>query len=99
MRIIEKYVDQIAEELESAQNYAESYIECKVENDMTWANKYKEMANQELTHAMNIHERASTEITKLNAVLTAPISMQETWEKSHKEWVEKTAWIKLMLTM
>lgn len=99
MRSIKNYVEAIDEELEDAKDYAEKYVERKAKGDMQSANRYKEMANDELKHASYIHEWAVKEIDEISKVYTAPIEMQEAWEKAHKEYVEKVAWIKQMLAM
>ena len=99
MRTIKKYVESIEEELEDAQRYAENYIEHKVRGDMSKANRYHEMAEDELKHAGYIHGFATEEIQNISKVYTAPVEMQEKWEKEHKRFVEKTAWIRQMLVM
>jgi hypothetical protein len=66
---------------------------------MPRANKYKEMATDELKHTTYIHEMAVQEIEELKKVYTAPAEMLEKWEKAHKEYVEKVAWIRQMLTL
>lgn len=99
MTIIKKYVEHIEEELEGAKDYAEKYVEHKVWNDMTKANKYKEMAHDELRHAMTIHEFATEQVHEISKVYTPPVEMMEKWEKAHKEYVEKVAWIRQMLNM
>ena len=99
MRSIKYFVDAISEEIEDAKEYAEKYVECKAKGDMHTANRYKEMSNDELKHAMWLHEMAVAEITEISKVYVAPIAMQEAWDKSHREFTEKTAWIKQMLTM
>lgn len=99
MRKIKELADNICEELEGAKCYAEKYIELKVNGDSSWAGKFKIMANDELTHAMNLHEYAVGEINKLKAVYTPPQDMLDKWDKVHAEYVEKAAWIKQMLTM
>lgn len=99
MTIIKKYVEDIEEELEGAKEYAEKYVECKVKDNMAAANRYKEMAMDELKHSSYLHEWAVAEIEKISKVYTPPVEMMEKWEKSHREYVEKTAWIKQMLSM
>ena len=99
MRAIKKYVDMMKDEIESAKEYAEQYVEHKAKNDMQTATRDKEMANDELTHANYEHEWAVKEIDKISKVYTAPIEMQEVWEKTHKKYVEEVAWIKQMLAM
>lgn len=58
MKKIKEYVEAIDEELEGAKEYAEKYVECKAKDNMQSATKYKEMANDELKHAMYEHEWA-----------------------------------------
>ena len=99
MKMIKKYVEAIDDELHGAKEYAEKYVECKVRGNSSAATRYKEMANDELKHAMYQHEWAVKEIDDLSKVYTAPVEMQEAWEKSHKEYVERVAWIKKMLEM
>jgi hypothetical protein len=99
MRAIKKYVEAIDEEIEGAKEYAERYVECKAKGDMSKANRYKEMASDEIKHAMYIHEWAIAEIEEIKKVFVPPVDMLEKWEKSHKEYVEKVAWIKQMLSL
>lgn len=99
MKSIKNYVDAIDDEIEGAKEYAEKYVECKAKGDMQSANRYKEMATDELKHATYEHEWAVNEIERISKIYTAPVEMQEAWEKSHKEYVEKVAWIKQMLAM
>ena len=99
MRAIKKYVDMMKDEIESAKEYAEQYVEHKAKNNMQTATRYKEMANDELKHANYEHEWAVKEIDEISKVYTAPIEMQEVWEKAHKKYVEEVAWIKQMLAM
>lgn len=99
MTKIKKLAEHIEEELCGAKDYAEKYVECKAKGDMQWANRYKEMAQDELKHAGYIHDRSIQEIEELNKVFKPTQKMQEKWDKSHAEFVEKTAWIKQMLTL
>lgn len=99
MTKIKKLADEMKDELCSAKEYAEEYLSFKAEENTTWANRYKEMANDELKHANYIHERAVTEIEELREVYTPPQKMLDKWEKDHNKYIEKAAWIKQMLTM
>lgn len=99
MKKIKVLVDQIEEELESAKEYAETYLDFKAKGNSNWASRYKGLADDELRHAMVIHDRAVEEINALSSVYTPPVEMQEAWDKSHKTFVEKSAWIKQMLSM
>lgn len=99
MRSIKAYVEHIDEELEGAKDYAEKYVEAKAKGNVSMANKYKEMASDELRHAGYVHEFAVAEIDALSKVYTPPVEMQKKWEESHREYVEKAAWIRQMLSM
>lgn len=99
MTKIKKSVDAIDEELEGAKEYAEKYVEYKASGNMPRANKYKEMAQDELKHSTYIHQMAVEDIDEINKVYQPTVEMQEKWDKSHKEYVERTAWIKQMLSL
>lgn len=99
MKMIKKYVDTIAEEIEGAKEYAEKYVECKAKGNTARAQKYKEMATDEIKHATYIHDMAVQDIEEIRNIYTAPTDMQEKWDKAHKEYVESVAWVKQMLTL
>jgi hypothetical protein len=99
MHSIKKLADAMKDEIEGAKDYAEDYVEAKARGDMATANKYKEMALDELKHANYEHEWAVNKIQEVSKIYTAPVEMQEKWEHSHKEYVEKVAWIRQMLAM
>ena len=99
MTKIKKLAEHIEEEICGAKEYAEKYVECKAKGDMQWANRYKEMANDELKHAGYLHDKAVHDIEEISKVYKPTEEMEEKWEKCHKKFVEKTAWIKQMLTL
>lgn len=99
MKKIKKYVDWICDEVEGAKCYAEHYVEYKAKGDGTVASRFHQMAEDELKHAEMIHELAVREIETLNQVFKAPEWMQEEWDKSHVNYVEKAAWVRQMLSM
>ena len=99
MRAIKKYIEAIEEEIEGAKDYAEKYVEAKAKGDIGRANRYKEMAGDEIKHATYVHEWALADTEMLSKVYTPPVEMMEKWEKAHKEYVEKIAWIKQMLAL
>lgn len=99
MTKIKKLAEHIEEELSGAKEYAEKYVECKAKGDMQWANRYKEMANDELKHASYLHDKATQDIEEISKVFKPTEEMEEKWEKCHKKYVEQAAWIKQMLAM
>lgn len=99
MTRIKELADEIQDELCSAKEYAEEYLTFKAKDDSSWANRYKEMAQDELKHAGYIHDRVVEEIEELQKVYTPPEEMMEKWSSDHKKYIEKAAWIKQMLTM
>lgn len=103
MKRIKEYVDKIDEELCGAKQYAEDYVYYKANANRyggkMWSERFKEMANDELKHADYIHQIATEEINMLGSIYKAPAEMQEAWDKSHREYVDKTAWIRKMLEM
>lgn len=99
MTRIKDLADEMKDELCSAKEYAEEYLTFKAKDDSAWANRYKEMANDELKHAGYIHERVVADIEELRKVYTPPQEMLDKWDADHKKYIEKAAWIKQMLAM
>lgn len=97
MKKIGKIADQIKEEVEGAKCYAETYIELVLEGNSQWAQRYREMATQELTHASWLHERASDMIQRLKSIYTPPAEMQEAWDETHKKFVDMANEVKDMI--
>lgn len=97
MKKIKKLVDHIDDEIEGAIAYAECYLDAKSEGNDTIAGKYKEMAEDELSHAMILHDIASAKITKLQQVYTPPTEMLERWQTAHSEYIEKANLVKQMI--
>lgn len=99
MKVIKKLVSMIDEELSGAQCYAEKYVEMKAENNTKWQNRFKSMSEDELNHAMSMHEYATEKIEKLNEVYRPSEKIIENWNKAHEDYVERYAWIRQMLAM
>ena len=99
MKAIKELVDKIDDELNGAKEYAEQSLMAKSMGNNTWSQRYKEMALDELKHSGYIHEKAVEEIQRLQTVYTAPVEMQEIWDKEHKKYIEKAAWVKQMLNL
>ena len=99
MTRIKNLADEIKDELGSAKEYAEEYLTYKSKEDSGWANRYREMATDELKHAGYLHDRVVNEIEELRKTYTPPQEMLDKWDKDHKKYIEKSAWIKQMLEM
>lgn len=99
MTYIKDLADKISDELCDAKGYAESYVESKVKGNGQQAQRFKEMASDELKHAGYIHEMAVQEIETLQKSITPPENMRERWQKAHVKYVDDSAWIKQMLAM
>lgn len=99
MTKIKNMIDDLKEEIEGAKCYAEKALESKVKSSPRYS-KYKTMAEQELEHASIIHDFLVEDINELEKVYPQiPENMKEGWDKAHKEYIEKVAWIKMMLSM
>lgn len=97
MKIIKKLVHKIDDELCGAMEYAEKYLEYLSEGDSSLASKFKEMASDELNHAMVIHDIAVKKIENLSKVVKPSEEMKQKWDMCHKDYIEKVSWIKSML--
>lgn len=99
MKAIKERIYKIDDELDGAKEYAEEYLMCKAQGNIAYTNRYKEMAEDELKHAMYIHDETVQKIEELKTVYKPPVEMEEVWKKSHATYVEKQAWIKQMLAL
>ena len=99
MTRIKELADELKDELCSAKEYAEEYLNFKAKDNSAWANRYKEMATDELKHADYIHERIVGDIEELSKVYTPPEEMMIKWDADHKKYIKKAAWVRKMLEM
>ena len=97
MKLIEKMIDHIQEELDGAREYAEKYIENKAKGNTMRAGAFKEMANDELRHAERIHEFASRDMDDIQKVYTVSNDDMEKWEHFHKHYAHCVAMVKHMI--
>lgn len=97
MKIIDKMIDALDDEIEGAKKYAEKYIEWKSRGDSARASKYREMANDELRHASNIHDFAMSDLDGLKRVYAIPEKDEEKWTSAHRRFAEQYALVKQML--
>lgn len=100
MTHIKKFIEQIEDEIESAMAYAEKSLYLKARDETSLASKYRSMAEDELSHAMTIHGEAVQEIERLSKTYpNPPVEMMEKWEHEHKEFIERVAQIRHLLSM
>ena len=99
MKMIHEKIENICEELEDALEYAEKYMVCKARGNLGHANKFKEMAHDELNHANMLHELYTADIEELNKVYTLTEEEEKAWEHCHKHFAEKVAMVRHILSM
>ena len=99
MKLIHNLIEHIDDEIEGAKEYAEKYIDCKARGNMTRAEKYSEMAKDELKHASYIKEFAMSDIEGIKAVYNLPDEIETIWEHAHKRFSENMAMVRQMLNM
>lgn len=96
MKIIKHLVEQITEELEDAEKYAECAMKHK-ESDKELAATYYSLAGQELDHMHRLHEQVAR-IIKASTEEAPPV-MKAIWDWEHEKMVKWEHEIKLLLDM
>ena len=99
LKMIEEMLEDLEEEVEGAQKYAEKYIECSARHNLPRANKYKEMANEELAHAATLREIYIGDVAELKHVYAFSEEEQSHWDHVNKHLIERMALVKQMLSM
>lgn len=95
MEYIKKRIERIEDELESAEEYAELYLESKARGQSARASKYYEMSHDELKHAENIYELAEQDIESLRKVFPISVEDEECWSMAKKRMHERIARIRM----
>lgn len=99
MKIIEKMMDQIEEEMEGAQAYINCAMKWKDE-DVLLAKMYADISTDELKHAMMLHEGSVRLINQYKQTgEVVPPEMQAVYDYLHKKHMEKFNAIKLEQAM
>lgn len=99
MKIIDKMIESLMEEVEGAQEYAEKFVENKARGDINRANRFKEMSHDELKHAGYIRDLCIVDLDELKKVYTMTDAEEEAWERACRCANEKMAIIRHMLAM
>lgn len=97
MKLVEKYIDHICEEVEGAMDYAEKYIEYKAKGESSRASRYRDMASDELGHAAAVRDMAHQDIQRIQAIMPLAIDDEEMWKAAVKRSDEKMAIVKQMI--
>lgn len=99
MKMLDKMLDNLEEETEGSQWYAEKYVEFKARGNMPRANRYKEMANDELKHASFLREMYEADIQELKKVYKMTDDEQGRWDHGMKRLTEQMAIVMHILSM
>ena len=99
MKIVHKLIESFEEELEGAKEYAEKYIDSKARGNIVRAEKYSEMAKDELKHAGYMKEFAIRDYEEIKKVYPIPTDIEEAFEHALKKSSECMATVKQMLSM
>lgn len=97
MKKFRKMVDHIAEELDGATEYAEDYIGEKMKGNAAKAQKFREMAMQEMQHATNWYDWTEKYGEELKTIMPLSAEDTEDWEACKRKYADKTAMLKYML--
>lgn len=100
MKVIKCLVEDIEEELESAEHYAKKATEHK-DDDRELADVYAKLANVELDHVNALHGQVVRIIKEWKATIgqEVPAAMQAVWDYEHERSIDKAAKIKTLLNM
>jgi hypothetical protein len=99
MKTLDRMIEHLEEEVEGAREYAEKYIDCRAKGNIPRANKYKEMAQDELKHAGYIRDFAIADAEGIKRVHTLTEEEEHKWEHSHKKLNDEIAMIQHLLSM
>lgn len=98
MKIINNLIEKIDEEVESAEDYADKFIENKAKGNMSRAQKYREMSTDELRHAENVRDFSIADMESVRRVYSPSEEDLEHWERSLHKINERIATIHRMLS-
>lgn len=98
MKVIKCLVEDIQEELESAEHYAKKATEHK-DDDRELADVYAKLANTELEHVNNLHGQVVRIIKDWKAKTgeETPAPMAAVWQWEHDRMVDTSARVKSLL--
>lgn len=89
MKFIQKKVEQLREEMDGAEHYAEKFIQERIEGNGERSEIYRKMAKQELEHMNNVHAMLVEDIEALRKYVKPTESMLAEWNKTHEDFINK----------
>ena len=99
MKIIEYIADQIIEELEDAEEYAEHALKYKDDHPALAAGLY-ELSRQEYSHSQMLHDHAVKLIEEHRRNHgDPPEGMKMMWDREHRRQIEKAAKVRHLQEM
>ena len=99
MKEIRHIAEEIREELDDAEKYAREAVK-HAEDSPEDASTYADLSRQELGHADKLHEMAARRIEKRReSGEPIPEAMHAVWDWEHERMMERTAHIKVLLSM
>ena len=98
MKKIHEMADRMEDELADALHYAENYVLCKAHGNIPPANRYKEMASDELKHAGYVRDFTDQEIENIQKVYVLPVETHDMRERAQRIFSEKSAITRQMLS-
>lgn len=97
MKMIAEIVEDIREELDSAERYAKKAAKHKGVDDRL-SSMYATMASQELSHVDTLHTQAVRLIQEQkDSGKEVPDGMQSVWDWEHEHMMDQVARIKILL--
>jgi septation ring formation regulator EzrA len=99
MKMLEKMLDHLEDEIDGAREYAEKYIECKARGNVSRATRYKEMAHDELKHATFLKEMDVADVSELKRTYHMTEEEQSAWDHGQKRLTDQMALVMHILSM
>lgn len=97
MKIITELIDNMDSEIDLAKIYAQNFLMYKADKNIEWAEYFRNMARESISHADRIHELAIITIDKLGRDYTPPEEMIRVWNKAHGRYIDIINWITDMI--
>lgn len=99
MKSLIELIDLMCEELESATDYAELFLQFSIDGNKEKADALKNMAIESKNHSKFLHELVEEKITQYQKYCIIPIETQKMWCREKEKYSDKTDWLNQMLSM